>query len=379
MMADELVKQEIVWIDTNEALEAVCELWRDKTMLAVDTEFMRTRTYYPIAGLIQVNDGDKNYLIDPTTINDFYPLVEIFDDPAILIVLHSCSEDLEVFQHTFTCLPKSLFDTQVAAAIAGHPYSMGYANLVREVLHVELPKGETRSDWLQRPLSLSQMRYAAIDVEYLYRLAQHLIARLREHNRLAWALEDGQNLVTNFFINQDPDLSYLRFKSAWKLTPRQLLILQGLSRWREDLAQEYDIPRNRLIKENALFAIAQRAPTETEVLREFEGVTDRMVRNNGEKIICIIEHAKTVAEASLPAALPAPLNARERDILDILRGQTQLIANTLNMPTEVLIRKKEYEAMIVSARHQQLQLPGSLHGWRKEVIGEPLLTLLASI
>ncbi len=379
-MSDQLVKQEIVWVETNEHLDEVCELWQQNTnMLAVDTEFMRSRTYYPIAGLIQVSDGQKNYLIDPTKINDYYPLTELFEDENILFVLHSCSEDLEVFQHTFNCLPKKLIDTQVAAAIAGYAFSLGYANLVREMLDIELPKGETRSDWLQRPLSQSQMLYAAIDVEYLYVVAQKLIQKLTELERLEWALDDGASLVANFFVNQNPDRFYLRIKSAWKLKSRQLLALQGLSRWREDLAQERDVPRNRILKENALFSIALKSPTEISKLKDFEGMSERMIRHNGEKILEIIHSAKKASDAELPAVMPPPLRSAERNILDELRKTTQAVANSLGVPTEVLVKKKDYEMMLFEKRRNVLEIPETLRGWRLEIIGKPLLERLSQL
>lgn len=376
-MSDALVKQEIIWVETDEHLDEVCDHWQQTVkMLAVDTEFMRSRTYYPIAGLIQINDGEKNYLIDPTKINDYFPLTELFEDENILFILHSCSEDLEVFQHTFNSLPKNLMDTQIAAAIAGHAFSMGYANLVREMLNIDLPKGETRSDWLQRPLSQSQMLYAAIDVEYLYVVAQKLIQKLSELNRLEWALEDGASLVSNFFINQDPDRFYLRIKSAWKLKSRQLLVLKGLSRWREDLAQEKDVPRNRILKENALFSIALKSPSDLSKLKDFEGMTERMIRQNGEKILDIINASKNVSDSELPSVMPPPLRSSERDTLDVLRKTTQGVANTLDMPTEVLVKKKDYEAMLFSAREKLIEIPDSLNGWRRDIVGKPLLDTL---
>lgn len=203
-MSQDLVKQPIIWVDNDDQLEQVCESWMELNMIAVDTEFMRSQTFYPIAGLIQVNDGERNYLIDPSAIQDFFPLVDIFDNENILKVLHSCSEDLEVFQHTFGCVPKNILDTQIAAAFVGHSYSLGFANLARDVLNVDLPKGETRSDWLQRPLSVAQIQYAAMDVEYLYILATELIASLKKTTAIK--LGDGRQPVSNHQFLRKPEL-----------------------------------------------------------------------------------------------------------------------------------------------------------------------------
>lgn len=375
-MSDSLLKQEVVWIDKDETLEQAAEKWQQKKLLAVDTEFMRSRTYYPIAGLIQINDGDKNYLIDPVVINDFYPLVEVLDNPEILKILHSCSEDLEVFQHALSCMPKGLLDTQIAGAIAGHGFSVGFGNLVNTVLGVELPKSETRSDWLQRPLSQSQITYAALDVEYLYTLAETLITDLKEKQRFDWALEDSNALVENFFINQDPDRSYLRFKSAWKLSQEQLYILKALSRWREDQAQLNDVPRNRIIKDAALFGIAQKAPKGFHQLRKFEGLTERMIRNHGDKFLAIVKESQETDASELPPLQAKPPRGDERDLMDNLRALVINIAEELGMPQEVLMRKKDYEAIVVSVREGSNELPASLNGWREKVVAEPLRAYL---
>ncbi|WP_086931053.1 ribonuclease D [Agarilytica rhodophyticola] len=374
-MSENLVKQPIIWVETNEHLEQICGHWQSKSMLAFDTEFMRSNTYYPIAGLIQVNDGEKNYLIDPTTIDDFYPLIDIIDNEDIVKVLHSCSEDLEVFHYAFGCLPNNIIDTQIAGAVLGLGYSVGYANLVRLVLNIDLPKSETRSNWLQRPLSQSQLHYAAIDVEYLFKLASYTIEQMASSKRLEWVQQDSRALVQNFFVNQDPDRSHLRFKSAWKLSPRQLASLIQLSRWREDLAQEKNVPRNRIVKESALFSLAQQVPTHVSQLKGYEGLNERMIRSNGSKIIKIVSAVKNIPEQELPARLPAPLTAEERALLDILKNKVAQIADQLNVPNELLAKKKDYEFLIHGLRRGDVQIPLSFAGWRRDIIGNALLEI----
>lgn len=378
-MSESLVKQPIIWVEKNEHLERVCEYWLNKPMLAFDTEFMRSSTYYPIAGLIQVNDGEKNYLIDPTTIDDFYPLIDIIDNDNIIKVLHSCSEDLEVFHYAFGCLPNNIIDTQIAGAIMGLGYSIGYANLVRLVLNIDLPKSETRSNWLQRPLSQSQLHYAAIDVEYLYQLARYAIEHMSASNRLDWARQDSRTIVQNFFVNQDPDRSHLRFKSAWKLNSRQLASLIKLSRWREDLAQEKNVPRNRILKESSIFSIAQKAPKHISQLKSFEGLNERMVRTNGNKIIEIVETAYKIPEDELPSRLPSPLASEERTLLGSLKTKVAEVASELTVPSELLAKKKDYEYLLHGRRRGDVQMPPNFAGWRKEVIGNTLLEMTQKI
>ncbi len=377
-MSQELLDQEIVWIDEDRALEEVCDRWHNLSLLAVDTEFMRSKTYYPIAGLIQVNDGEKNYLIDPTKITDFYPFVEILDNEEILKVIHSCSEDLEVLQHALGCLPKNMLDTQIAGAIAGYGFSVGFGKLVSAVLGVDLPKSETRSDWLQRPLSQSQLLYAALDVEYLYALSKKLIEQLEEKQRLSWALDDSRTVLNNFFENQNPERSYLRFKTAWKLGSVELAILKGLSIWREDAAQHKDVPRNRVIKDAAMFSIAQRMPNQLSQLHKFEGLTERMVRSFGEKLLSIVAAAQALDDKDLPALLPRPLSSDERGLLDSLKQNVLALAESLSMPPEILIRKKDYEEILIAARDQRFPMPKSLQGWRQDLVGEPVVSAVKS-
>ncbi len=372
-MSENLLQQEVVWVDQDDALEKVCEAWQDKPLLALDTEFMRSSTYYPIAGLIQVNDGEKNYLIDPTKITDFYPFAEILDNENIVKVLHSCSEDLEVFQHALDCLPQNIFDTQVAGALAGYGFSVGFGKLALAVLDVDLPKSETRSDWLQRPLSQSQIHYAALDVEYLFTLANSLMVQLNEQQRLPWAMEDSQRMVDNFFVNQDPDRTYLKFKSAWKLDEQQLAILKVLSRWREDEAQAKDIPRNRLVKESAIYSIALTKPTAEGQLYSIDGLTSRMIRSYGDKFLSIVEDVLALPSDHLPARLPRPLCSEERNVLDKLKQVVLAKAEEMSLPSEVLMRKKDYEEILITARDQVYRVPTKLHGWRKNVIAEKVV------
>jgi len=212
MKSAPLVKQPIHWVETQSDLLNWCTQWQQKKLLAVDTEFMRSQTYYPKAALLQVNDGENNVLIDPTANIDFSALKALFADPAITKALHSCSEDLEVFHRIFSTVPVNILDTQIAAAALGYGFSIGYGKLVEAILKIELPKSETRSDWLQRPLSQSQISYAAVDVEYLYTLAELFITALEEKNRLHWVREDCDKLLNDFSSGQNPELAYLRVR-----------------------------------------------------------------------------------------------------------------------------------------------------------------------
>lgn len=367
------------WVASDQRLAELCADWQQLDMVAVDTEFMRSVTYYPQPALVQINDGCGNYLIDPLAISDFSPLTDLLLNPAVVKVLHSCSEDLEVFQTLLKVIPQNIFDTQVAAAFAGYGFSTGYANLVQQVLQVELPKGETRSDWLQRPLSQAQLLYAAIDVEYLLVVARKLRAQLEEMNRLLWVEEDAARVAAALTTSQDADGFYLRIKSAWRLNSQELAILKDLARWREEVAQRRNVPRNRVVKEHVLLSLAQHKPEHVGQLRKYEGMTERVIRADGEAIIQIIRDTLTSDPATWPAPLPKPLSAGATALMKTLKAKIVALAEQLDLAPEILLRKKDYEVLVRAARSgQTIVLPENLRGWRQPIIGDLLLQVLTT-
>ncbi|HEX5842407.1 MAG TPA: ribonuclease D, partial [Pseudomonas sp.] len=250
---------DIHWIVDDASLAQHCATWRSLPFVAVDTEFMRVDTFYPIAGLLQVSEGERAYLIDPLLISDWSPFADLLQDQAVVKVLHACSEDLEVFLRLTGSLPAPLFDTQLAAGYLNLGFSMGYSRLVQAVLNIELPKGETRSDWLQRPLSETQISYAAEDVLHLAEVYGALKQQLSEE-KYAWVLEDGAELVAGLGREVDPELAYREAKLAWKLSRQQLAVLQALCAWRELQARVRNQPRNRVLREHSLWPLARTQP-----------------------------------------------------------------------------------------------------------------------
>lgn len=362
------------WIDSNDELAELCQKWSQQAAIAVDTEFMRVSTFYPIAGLIQVGDGTGCYLIDPLVVSDFEPLRDLFVNPNVTKVLHACSEDLEVFNRLLGVVPAPLFDTQVAAAFAGYGFSIGYAGLIRETLKVELSKGETRSDWLQRPLSQSQLKYAALDVGYLLIAYGKLLTELRELDRLDWVLSDCLRLDTQPQSPAAQANAYLKVKSAWKLNSRELVVLQKLSLWRERTARERDIPRNRLMKEQALWEIAKRKPKQEGHLFNIDGLLPRVIHSDGSAMLGLVKEGLDCADSDLPARLPAPLPADKTPLLKALKIEARALAEKMSLPAEVLVRKKDYEFVIRSGMNGgQYTLPENLMDWRAEVIGPVLI------
>jgi ribonuclease D len=367
---------DIHWIGDDASLASHCAQWLRLPYVALDTEFMRVDTFYPIAGLIQVGDGARAYLIDPLLISDWSPLVALLEAPAVIKVLHACSEDLEVLLRLTGSLPAPLFDTQLAAAYLNLGFSMGYSRLVQEVLGIELPKGETRSDWLQRPLSDTQVSYAAEDAVHLAEVYEKLRPQLSDE-KYAWVLEDGAELVAQLRREIDPNELYRDAKLAWKLSRAQLAVLRELCAWREREARARDLPRNRVIREHSLWPLARTQPDNLSALAKIEDMHPRTVRQDGEFLLGLIKQAASTAPADWPPALPEPLPIEAAALLKQLRGIGQ--AERLNIAPELMLPKKTLEALLKSGYpNGPYQLPDSLRGWRRELMGQALLDSLAT-
>lgn len=374
MLNKSFLKQPIHWIENEQQLNAVCNEWQRCKLLSVDTEFMRSRTYFPIAGLFQVNDARANYLIDPTTISDFSAFKALLADAKIIKVLHSCSEDLEVFQRVLGMVPANMFDTQIAAAMLGYGFSVGFANLCQAMFGLELPKSETRSDWLQRPLSDAQIQYAALDVEYLTAMAVRLLREAQEAERVLWIKEECDRLIEAFYETQNIESTWQRNKSIWKLDERELYCFQELSRWRELTARKRDVPRNRVVKDHTLLELAQKSPTELGELKRFDGLSPRMLRSDGAELLELIENAKNIPQENLPVRTPRPISNSAKDKIKLLREKVQLKAEQEKISAELLVRKKEYEELMRSGQNEgNWSLPASMQGWRRELVGDLLL------
>lgn len=367
---------DIHWIRDDASLAQRCAEWRRLSFVALDTEFMRVDTFYPMAGLVQVGDGDSAYLIDPLLIRDWSPFAALLEDPAVVKVLHACSEDLEVLLRLTGSLPTPLFDTQLAAAYLNLGFSMGYSRLVQAVLQIDLPKDETRSDWLQRPLTEMQERYAAEDAKHLAELYEALNPRLSDGKR-AWLLEDGAELVAGLRREVDPDELYREGKLAWKLSRAQLGVLRDLYAWREREARRRNLPRNRILREHTLWPLARFQPSDLVALARIEDMHPRTVRQDGETLLKLIKSAAAQPPEAWPEALPEPLPLEAAALMKRLRAVGQREAERLQIAPELMLRKKVLEALLKSGYpNGPYHLPESLRGWRRELMGQQLLDTL---
>jgi ribonuclease D len=365
------------FITSDEELKRICQQWKSEPALALDTEFIRTDTFYSIVGLIQVADSGGCFLIDPLEINDFSPFAEVLADTNVIKVLHSCSEDLELFSQLVGALPVPLFDSQIGAALDGYGFSMSYQRLVEAVLNVHVPKGETRSNWLQRPLTESQIHYAALDVEHLLTIFNHLKDSLTEKNRYGWWQAEGDVLIARYSAADNTEDYYKKVKSAWKLSSQQLAVLKALTSWRELKARERNKPRNRIVKDRSCFDLAMLQPTQLKALSSVQDVGPGIMRRDGETLLSIIKSAVMSDSEDYPATLPKPLPPATGALLKTLKAHVKQRAEQLGLAPEMLARKRDYEALLRSGfPDKQYTLPETLSGWRQVVIGDELLKIV---
>ncbi len=361
------------YVATDTVLGEVIARCRQQSFVAIDTEFVRTDTYYPLVGLVQIFDGDGCYLIDPLAVTRFQPLVDLLLDPQVLKVFHACSEDLEVFQYALGAMPTPIFDTQVAAAVLGTGFSMSYARLVEHYLGVTVPKEETRSNWLRRPLSSSQLEYAALDVTYLAQVFERQQVALVESNKTDWVAEECRWSVDDIATSVDPEKAFLRVKGAARLRPAELNRLRALCAWREHTARGANMPRNRVVEEKSLMAIAR-----AEVLEETDLEADLSpgrIRKYGAAILAAVASANRVPDS----AFPPPMDDGQGVSNEEFKRLKKIVADRavdLSIAPEMLARRRHIEDLLRSGGADEYALPESLEGWRRDAIGEHLLAAL---
>jgi len=371
-----------VYISSNEALQKNCQHWLSLPMIAIDTEFQRVDTFYPIAGLIQVGDDSQCYLIDPLKITDYAPLIEVFQAASVLKIIHAGSEDLELFKQLIGVVPAPLYDTQLAAAYLGWGFTMGLQRMLEHVLDITIGKAETTSNWLQRPLTNKQEMYAALDVAYLIEVCQRQIKVMQDRECYAWFLEDSVKSLEKVTAVDDLyecENYYLRFSQMWNIADYKLVALKLLSNWREEQSRARDMPRNWVLKNQSIIAIINQWPTTTGQLSRIEDMRGKNVREDGEMILEILAGAKQLlAEQGVVQAIKKPLdpvwNKRFRKIKKLGND----MAEAQNIAPEIVLRKKDLEALVRTKENfGEYRMPEGLAGWREKMLGKQILEQLA--
>ncbi len=377
----EAVADQPVVITDNATLAKWCQHWQTLPMVALDTEFQRVETFYPIPGLIQLADDQQCFLIDPLSVTDFEPLKALFQNKDVLKVLHAASEDLELFQNSLGVLPEPVFDTQVAAAFLNWGFSMGLQRMLQEILGVEVQKHETTSNWLRRPLSESQERYAALDVAYLPAICQKQKDALEARGMLEWLQQESEAMLRQA-IDEDPEGAeyYKRFTQMWTLPAHKIAALRDLTAWREQTCRDRDVPRNRILRNQALLEIVNQWPQSVYDLSRVDDIKRAIIRNDGKQILSFLQNAQHSAEQSPPEPILRPLPFFWNKPLKKLKAIVRECAAELDVAPEIMLRKKELDALIRSGLDDaNFSMPESISPWRRDAVGEKLLAALKEI
>ncbi|NOQ77882.1 MAG: ribonuclease D [Gammaproteobacteria bacterium] len=363
---------QVHFIDTNEKLIAICQHFAQSDFLALDTEFVRQTTYYPILALLQLCDGQQIAIIDPLAIKDLSPLMTVLYNKDITKVLHSARQDMEIFYYLNQSVPESLFDTQVCAALLGFGEQIGYAPLVKQLLNVDLDKSQTRTDWLKRPLSQRQIDYAADDVRYLAKIYPLQQKNLQDLGRSNWLEKDFQFLSDTTTYTPSPDTIWRKVKGVNKLKKQKLAILKKLAAFREELALQQNRPRRRVIADDVLIDLSINPAANLSELQEHQGLSYKFLEYNGAAILSLIQQGLDTADKNCPT-LPVykKLSQNEQALADCLMAIVHLSANNNRISPQCLCSRKELDALIKGQRELSV-----LSGWRNELIGKHLLKFL---
>lgn len=367
------------FIETDRQLIDCCKEARQVEAVALDTEFVRTRTYFPLLGLIQLYDGQHVSLIDPLKITDWQPFVEMLTDKNVVKYLHAGGEDLEVFLNRFDVVPTPMLDTQIMAAFLGKPSSWGFAAMVAQFTGIQLDKSESRTDWLARPLTEKQCQYAAADVEYLLPIAEKLHQQAVAEEQLAYIESECALQILRRQIVIDPGLAYLDISQAWQLTPRQLAILQGLAEWRLHYARQHNMAVNFVVKEELLWKTARYSPSSLAELREL-GAIGPEIRFHGETLLALVRQGEAVSEDALPRPVKNIIDIPNyRQLFAQLKEAVKQASASSGYSQEMLASRRQLNQLI--SAHWKLKpretQPELLYGWRGELLANSLNEILA--
>ena len=372
------------FITSNQALAEFCQQASQVEAIAVDTEFVRTRTLYPQLGLIQIYDGKQLVLVDPLAIDDFSSLTELLTNPNVVKVLHACSEDLETFWHAFKVMPCPIFDSQFAASIVGMGPALGYAKLVEVMLDVTVDKGESRTDWLARPLRDEQCDYAAKDVLYLFQLYPELKIRVEAQNKLPWVYAEITHLAAKKQTLMPLDSVYLTIKNNWKLSDKGTLILKKLAAWRTSTARQRDMALNFVVREENLVSIATLQPSSKNELRLIQGMNPHEVRIHGDALLAIVADCQQESEEVYPLRVKRLNDVDEyKNTTASVKKLCLSIAEKHGIPPELVGSKKQINQLLKwcwfkqdETRDMGLQ-PDLLSNWRRALLVAELVKIEA--
>ena len=369
-----------MYIESSEPLRHLCKQAQREGRLAIDLEFIRENTYAPQLALIQVAVSDTCAIVDPLTLQDLSPLLEVLTDTEILKVLHAAGQDIEVLHWHAGIIAVPIFDTQVAASLVGLGEQLSYGRLVDALLGVSLTKGESYSDWLRRPLLPSQTKYALDDVRYLLPMQDRLSKRLSDMGRASWAADECRKFSNPALYERDPQTLYRRIRNGKNLASQGLAVLRELAIWRDEEAQQRNRPVGRVLSNEVLVDLARRTPQTQDDLQRLRGLPQREFERSAEALLAAVQRGLSVPEADQPQAENREhrLTPAEELIVKFLDTSLKALSQREKLPPSFIGNRSDLETLVRRYRKNRLATEGSpmLEGWRGELVGKDLLAIL---
>jgi ribonuclease D len=362
-----------VYVTDTSALKELVVALRKAPAVAIDTEFMRERTYFARLCLIQLASDDVAAIVDPLAIDDLSALRELMLDTAVVKIFHAGSQDLEIFFRLLGEATTPVFDSQVAATLAGFPQQVGYGALVKEMLGVPLDKGDTYTDWAKRPLSDTQVEYALNDVRYLPEMYRRLTAELKREGRLGWLAADFKRMEDPTTYECLPEEQWRRVKRISSLNRRQLAVAREVAAWREREAQRRDVPKRWVLGDESIVEVARRGPKTAEELAAIRGVSDKIGKGAQKGVIEAVARGLVVPEAELPSI--AKRHRVQGDVdgaVDLMIALVRSRAREHGVAMPLLASRDDLERLAGGERDAS----PLLEGWRRTMVGDELLALL---
>jgi len=358
--------------DTDTLRELVVRL-RQAPAVAIDTEFMREKTYYAKLCLIQLGTDDIAAIVDPIACEDLSPLYDLLTDETVVKIFHAGSQDLEIFYQLCGKATAPVFDTQVAATLAGFQQQVGYGALIKEMLGVTLDKGDTYTDWARRPLSDTQVEYALNDVRYLTEVHRRLVEQLKTEGRVSWLAADFAHLEDPATYDPIPEEQWRRVKRVASLNRRQLAVAREVAAWREREAQRRDVPKRWILGDESIVEIARRAPQTAADVAAVRGVSEKAGKTAQKGIAEAVVRGVAVPDEELPSLTKRKRPAGDVDgAVDLMIALVRVRARERGVAMPLLASRDELERLAAGER----EASPLLEGWRKEMVGSELLELL---
>jgi ribonuclease D len=361
-----------VYISDPDELASFCERASSSKILAVDTEFLREKTYHPRLCLIQIATPSESAAVDPLVIEDLSALRALLVDDDITKVFHACTQDLEVILHALGCVPHPVFDTQLAAAFLGHRQQIGYGALVESCCGVHLPKAESLTDWARRPLDDEQLRYAEDDVIYLPRIYDQMMGDLVRQDRLSWLMPELESLTAPEHYVRRPEEAYIHLKRSSSLTRRQLAVAREVCAWREQVAERRDVPRRWVLSDEVVVETCRRTPKNPESLSRIRG-TEQLGRRDAQGICDAVRRGLACKVDDLPVKRRHERpSAQTESVLDLMYALLRVVSEETGIAGQLIATREDLHDFLGGANGSRLS-----HGWRHDLLGERLELLLS--